>query len=122
MVATFLAVETLWQRELVRFWRQKSRVLGVVASPLIFWAVNDQRRFTVRAGRAYNGLGLHDGEHVGEDAHTFYRLRYPESPELSTNLERAMAGEEFVTTLRLRGRTLITTYVPVRETGAVTGD
>ena len=39
MVATFLAVETLWQRELVRFWRQKSRVLGVVASPLIFWAV-----------------------------------------------------------------------------------
>src|SRR2546422_11491226 len=39
MVAAFLAVETLWSRELVRFWRQKSRVLGVVASPLIFWAV-----------------------------------------------------------------------------------
>jgi ABC-2 type transport system permease protein len=39
MVASFLAVETLWRRELVRFWRQKSRVLGVVASPLIFWAV-----------------------------------------------------------------------------------
>jgi len=30
---------TLWQRELVRFWRQKSRVLGVVASPLLFWLV-----------------------------------------------------------------------------------
>jgi ABC-2 type transport system permease protein len=28
---------TLWQRELVRFWRQKSRVLGVVASPLMIW-------------------------------------------------------------------------------------
>lgn len=39
MVAAFLAVETLWQRELVRFWRQKGRVLGVVASPLVFWAV-----------------------------------------------------------------------------------
>jgi ABC-2 type transport system permease protein len=39
MVASVLAVETLWQRELVRFWRQKSRVLAVVASPLIFWAV-----------------------------------------------------------------------------------
>ncbi len=39
MVAAALAVQTLWQRELVRFWRQKSRVLGVVASPLIFWAV-----------------------------------------------------------------------------------
>src|SRR5438093_9524653 len=33
----FLPVLTLWQRELVRFWRQKSRVLGVVASPLVFW-------------------------------------------------------------------------------------
>jgi ABC-2 type transport system permease protein len=39
VVASLLAVQTLWQRELVRFWRQKSRVLGVVASPLIFWAV-----------------------------------------------------------------------------------
>ena len=39
MVASLLVVETLWQRELIRFWRQKSRVLGVVASPLIFWAV-----------------------------------------------------------------------------------
>jgi len=33
----WLPVMTLWQRELVRFWRQKSRVLGVVASPLVFW-------------------------------------------------------------------------------------
>jgi ABC-2 type transport system permease protein len=32
-----LAAATLWQRELLRFWRQKSRVLGVVASPLVFW-------------------------------------------------------------------------------------
>jgi ABC-2 type transport system permease protein len=40
----------LWQRELVRFWRQKSRVLGVVASPLVFWLLmgygsNDLARF-----------------------------------------------------------------------------
>jgi ABC-2 type transport system permease protein len=34
-----LPAATLWQRELVRFWRQKSRILGVVASPLIFWLV-----------------------------------------------------------------------------------
>ncbi|MGH9662335.1 MAG: ABC transporter permease, partial [Bryobacteraceae bacterium] len=39
MVAFGLAVGTLWRRELVRFWRQKSRVLGVVASPLVFWLV-----------------------------------------------------------------------------------
>src|SRR3954447_185661 len=45
-----LPAATLWQRELVRFWRQKSRVMGVVASPLIFWLViglgsNDLGRF-----------------------------------------------------------------------------
>jgi ABC-2 type transport system permease protein len=32
-----LPAATLWQRELVRFWRTKSRVIGVVASPLVFW-------------------------------------------------------------------------------------
>jgi ABC-2 type transport system permease protein len=30
---------TLWWRELVRFYRQKSRVVGVIASPLLFWVV-----------------------------------------------------------------------------------
>src|SRR6266481_1835988 len=46
----FLPAATLWQRELVRFWRQKSRVLSVVASPLIFWLLigygsNDLARY-----------------------------------------------------------------------------
>jgi len=50
MTNFFLPAATLWQRELVRFWRQKSRVLGVVASPLVFWLLigygsNDLARF-----------------------------------------------------------------------------
>ena len=50
MISFFLPAATLWQRELVRFWRQKSRVLGVVASPLVFWLLigygsNDLARF-----------------------------------------------------------------------------
>src|SRR5689334_24943360 len=45
-----LPATTLWQRELIRFWRTKSRVIGVVASPLVFWLVigygsNDLGRF-----------------------------------------------------------------------------
>ena len=28
---------TLWWRELVRFYRQRARVVGVIASPLLFW-------------------------------------------------------------------------------------
>jgi ABC-2 type transport system permease protein len=30
---------TLWWREIVRFYRQKARVVGVLASPLVFWLV-----------------------------------------------------------------------------------
>ena len=30
---------SLWQREIVRFYRQKARVVGVIASPLLFWIV-----------------------------------------------------------------------------------
>jgi len=33
----FLAVGTLWQRELVRFYRQPSRVVGALAPPVLFW-------------------------------------------------------------------------------------
>src|SRR5215472_1367997 len=35
----FLPAFTLWWRELVRFYRQRSRVIGVIASPLLFWVV-----------------------------------------------------------------------------------
>ena len=30
---------SLWWREVVRFYRQRSRVIGVIASPLLFWLV-----------------------------------------------------------------------------------
>ena len=32
-----LAVWTLWQREVVRFYRQPSRVIGALAPPILFW-------------------------------------------------------------------------------------
>ncbi len=35
----FLPAFTLWQREVVRFYRQRSRVVGVIASPIVFWLV-----------------------------------------------------------------------------------
>ncbi len=40
-VSTGLALPafTLWWREIVRFYRQRSRVIGVIASPLLFWLV-----------------------------------------------------------------------------------
>jgi ABC-2 type transport system permease protein len=35
----WLAVTSLWWREQVRFYRQRSRVIGVILSPLVFWLV-----------------------------------------------------------------------------------
>lgn len=34
-----LPIVSLWRREIVRFYRQKSRVAGVILSPLLFWLV-----------------------------------------------------------------------------------
>ncbi len=33
----FIPAFSLWQREIVRFYRQKARVIGVIVSPLLFW-------------------------------------------------------------------------------------
>ncbi len=33
----WLPVWTLWSRDLVRFWREKARVVGYIGSPLVFW-------------------------------------------------------------------------------------
>jgi ABC-2 type transport system permease protein len=35
--ALWLPVATLWWRELVRFYRQRSRVVGALGTPLLFW-------------------------------------------------------------------------------------
>ncbi len=48
---------SLWQREIVRFYRQKARVVGVILSPLLFWIV-------IGSGfgnsmRGANGTGQH---------------------------------------------------------------
>src|SRR5712691_8294077 len=37
MTTFFLTAGTLWQRELVRFFRQRSRVLGALGPPILFW-------------------------------------------------------------------------------------
>jgi ABC-2 type transport system permease protein len=37
MHAFLLATGTLWQREIVRFLRQRSRVIGALAPPVLFW-------------------------------------------------------------------------------------
>ena len=43
---------SLWWREVVRFYRQRSRVVGVIASPIVFWLVIGSGFGTYRSGPA----------------------------------------------------------------------
>ncbi len=36
---TTLAITTLWRREIVRFVRQRNRIVGALATPLLFWLI-----------------------------------------------------------------------------------
>ena len=63
--STWLAACSLWQREIVRFYRQKARVVGVIASPLLFWLVLGSgfaHSFHTVSGR---GSGASGGQYLG---------------------------------------------------------
>ena len=49
---------SLWWREVVRFYRNRSRVIGVIASPLLFWIVIGSG-----FGTSFRGDGGHGSQH-----------------------------------------------------------
>ncbi len=53
---------TLWLREIVRFYRQTTRVIGVLASPLVFWLV---------IGSGF-GTSFHSSDAPGQNAYLDY--------------------------------------------------
>jgi ABC-2 type transport system permease protein len=53
---------TLWWREIVRFYRQRTRVIGVIASPLLFWLV---------IGSGF-GTSFRSGESAGQQHYLDY--------------------------------------------------
>lgn len=56
MSGFFLAAGTLWRREVVRFYRDRARVLGALAPPLVFW-------FLIGSGlgNSFRGPGVPEG-------------------------------------------------------------
>ena len=60
--STALAAYSLWRREIVRFYRQRARVVGVIVSPLLFWLV-------LGSGFAHSfqsaGAGAGSGHYLG---------------------------------------------------------
>ena len=57
--ALVLPVISLWWREIVRFYRQPSRVVGVIASPLVFWLVIGSE-----FGTSFRGAGGSDPHYL----------------------------------------------------------
>ncbi len=53
---------TLWWREIVRFYRQRARVVGVILSPLLFWIV---------IGSGF-GTSFHSGQGAGQQHYLDY--------------------------------------------------
>src|ERR1035438_5137178 len=49
---------SLWWREVVRFYRQRARVVGVIASPLLFWIVIGSG-----FGSSFRSSGANGGQH-----------------------------------------------------------
>jgi ABC-2 type transport system permease protein len=73
LAGPWLAATTLWQRELVRFFRQRNRVVGALATPLVFWALLGSglnRTFVIRSTEAAPAL-QNGGEGVGYLAYFF---------------------------------------------------
>jgi ABC-2 type transport system permease protein len=52
-----LAVWTLWTREIVRFYRQRSRIVGALGSPVLFWLLIGSGLGRSFAGEAGHGGG-----------------------------------------------------------------
>ncbi len=53
-----LPTATLWQREIVRFYRQRNRIIGALLSPLVFWfVIGSGIGPSFRVGSAPDGMG-----------------------------------------------------------------
>ena len=63
MSAAGLSIATLWQRELVRFYRQRSRVVGAVVPPILFWAL-----IGAGLGGSFHAGGVASGAAAGPGA------------------------------------------------------
>src|ERR1051325_1565724 len=65
---SFLAIWTLCSRELVRFYRQRNRVIGALGSPLVFWLL---------IGSGMSGVGASFKPFAGHEGMTAIEYLYP---------------------------------------------
>ena len=88
---------------------QRLRML-VGNAPVVLFAIDRDGIFTHSEGKGLEALGLKPGEAVGRSIHDLYRG----VPEVSANLERALAGETFTAIVEVEGLAFETQYGPFR--------
>ena len=96
---------------------QRLRTL-VGNAPVVLFALDRDGIFTHSEGKGLEALGLKPGEAVGRSARDLYR----DAPEVLQNIDRALRGESFVSSVEVAGRTFETRYAPFRGPGGeITG-
>src|SRR5262245_39484997 len=87
----------------------EERLRSVVANaPVILFAIDEEGVITLCEGRGLQALGRYPGEVVGCSAFELYR----DTPQLLDHLRRAMAGEEFISTVDIGSLAFETWYAP----------
>ena len=90
----------------------------VTNAPVILFAIDRDGVFTLSEGKGLAGLGLRPGEVVSRSVAEVYR----DAPQIIEQMRRALAGEEFTTTVEVGGLWFETHYTPVRgQNGEIAG-
>ena len=87
-------------------------------SPIVVFALDRDGIFTVSEGKGLAQLGRAEGEAVGKSIYDLYR----DFPEVLANVDRCLAGEEFVASVDVGSVSFEAHYTPTKnERGEVTG-
>ncbi len=100
--------------------RSSERLIQSVltAAPIIVFALDEAKVFTLSEGRGLEKLGFKAGEAVGRMANDLYR----DHPQIVENIERALSGETFNANVEAQDRVFQTWYSPCKDsTGRING-
>ena len=105
-----MLVQDLTGLEVVRHTEQRLRHV-VSNSPIVLFALDRDGVFTLSEGKALAALGLAPGQVVGQSVFDVYR----DHPAIVADVRRALAGEEFSSTVEVGPLAFETRYSPLRD-------
>src|SRR5215217_149089 len=90
----------------------------VTGAPIVLFSLDREGVFTLWEGKGLDALGLEPGEAVGRSVFELYR----DVPQITEEVRRVLAGEEFTSSVEVAGLVFEIHYSPLREeNGEVSG-